>query len=79
MVDGANAVSSLVIRSPMPWNIVVPPERTTFAYKSLRISTSPQKDMHEHTMNQLIQLLELAFGTSVLLLDLLNLIACPNE
>merc|ERR1719172_322435 len=40
IVDGARAVSSLVIRSPMPWNIVVPPERTTFAYKSLRMSTS---------------------------------------
>merc|ERR1719258_331909 len=40
IVDGARAVSSLVIRSPTPWNIVVPPERTTFAYRSLRISTS---------------------------------------
>merc|ERR1712244_66642 len=40
MVDGARAVSSFVMRSPMPANIVVPPERTTLAYKSLRISTS---------------------------------------
>merc|ERR1719458_845528 len=40
MVEGAKAVNSLVMRSPMPANIVVPPERTTFAYKSLRISTS---------------------------------------
>merc|ERR1719498_2104766 len=40
IVDGANAVSSFVIRSPMPGNIVVPPDRTTFAYKSLRMSTS---------------------------------------
>merc|ERR1712187_854540 len=40
IVDGARAVSSFVMRSPMPANIVVPPERTTFAYKSLRISTS---------------------------------------
>merc|ERR1711904_676480 len=40
MVDGASAVSSFVMRSPMPWNMVVPPERTTFAYRSLRISTS---------------------------------------
>merc|ERR1719155_297744 len=40
IVDGARAVSSLVIRSPMPANIVVPPERTTFAYRSFRISTS---------------------------------------
>merc|ERR1712159_816843 len=29
MVEGANAVSSLVIRSPMPANMVVPPESTT--------------------------------------------------
>merc|ERR1712050_590623 len=29
IVEGARAVSSFVIRSPMPWNIVVPPERTT--------------------------------------------------
>merc|ERR1712060_211772 len=40
MVEGARAVSSFVIRSPMPANIVVPPESTTFAYKSLRMSTS---------------------------------------
>merc|ERR1711975_150056 len=41
IVDGASAVSSFVIRSPMPGNIVVPPDKTTFAYKSLRMSTSP--------------------------------------
>merc|ERR1711970_117150 len=40
IVEGARAVSSLVMRSPMPENMVVPPERTTFEYKSLRISTS---------------------------------------
>jgi len=40
MVDGANAVNSFVILSAIPGNIVVPPERTMFAYKSLRISTS---------------------------------------
>merc|ERR1711988_1202143 len=40
IVDGASAVSSFVIRSPIPGNMVVPPDRTTFAYKSLRISTS---------------------------------------
>merc|ERR1712024_92142 len=40
IVDGASAVSSLVMRSPMPANMVVPPDNTTFAYKSLRISTS---------------------------------------
>merc|ERR1712216_1011926 len=38
--EGARAVSSFVIRSPIPANIVVPPDRTTFAYKSLRMSTS---------------------------------------
>src|SRR3989338_4947811 len=40
IVDGAKAVSSFCIRSAMPGNMVVPPERTTFPYKSLRISTS---------------------------------------
>merc|ERR1711877_6965 len=40
IVEGASAVSSFVMRSPMPANIVVPPESTTFEYKSLRMSTS---------------------------------------
>merc|ERR1712031_42939 len=40
IVDGARAVSSFVMRSPMPPNMVVPPESTTFPYKSLRMSTS---------------------------------------
>merc|ERR1712178_447530 len=40
MVDGARAVNSLVMRSPIPVNIVVPPDSTTFAYKSFRMSTS---------------------------------------
>merc|ERR1719263_2194013 len=40
MVEGASAVSSFVVRSPMPGNIVVPPDSTTFAYRSLRMSTS---------------------------------------
>merc|ERR1719159_1655076 len=40
MVDGARAVSSFVIRSPIPVNIVVPPDSTTLAYRSFRISTS---------------------------------------
>merc|ERR1719182_783496 len=31
MVDGARAVSSFVMRSPMPANIVVPPDITTLA------------------------------------------------
>merc|ERR1712025_1180440 len=40
IVEGASAVNSFVIRSPMPLNMVVPPERTTLEYKSLRMSTS---------------------------------------
>ena len=40
IVDGARAVSSLVILSAMPGNIVVPPDITMLAYKSLRISMS---------------------------------------
>merc|ERR1712132_21398 len=40
IVEGANAVSSFVILSPMPANMVVPPLKTTLAYKSLRMSTS---------------------------------------
>merc|ERR1712217_197605 len=40
IVEGARAVSYFVMRSPIPANIVVPPERTTFEYKSLRMSTS---------------------------------------
>merc|ERR1711912_149204 len=40
IVDGAKAVNSLVMRSPMPANIVVPPDKTTLLYKSLRMSTS---------------------------------------
>ena len=31
IVDGASAVSSLVMRSPMPGYMVVPPESTMFA------------------------------------------------
>jgi hypothetical protein len=37
---GARAVISLDMRSAMPEYMVVPPERTTFAYRSLRMSTS---------------------------------------
>merc|ERR1719164_453586 len=40
MVEGARALSSLVMRSPMPGYMVVPPERTMLAYRSLRMSTS---------------------------------------
>merc|ERR1719215_203179 len=31
MVEGAKAVNSLVMRSPIPANIVVPPDNTTLA------------------------------------------------
>merc|ERR1711988_247490 len=37
---GASAVISFDMRSAMPLYIVVPPESTTFAYRSLRMSTS---------------------------------------
>merc|ERR1719326_729061 len=40
IVERSKAVSSFVMRSPMPLNIVVPPDNTTFAYKSLRMSKS---------------------------------------
>merc|ERR1719379_1073284 len=40
IVEGARAVSSFVMRSPIPVNIVVPPDNTTLLYKSLRMSTS---------------------------------------
>merc|ERR1712222_293257 len=40
IVEGANDVSSFVMRSPMPGNMVVPPESTTFEYRSFRMSTS---------------------------------------
>ena len=37
---GASAVSSLERRSAMPAYMVVPPDMTTLAYRSLRMSTS---------------------------------------
>ena len=37
---GASAVSSLERRSAMPAYMVVPPDMTTLAYRSLRTSTS---------------------------------------
>merc|ERR1719401_410013 len=40
IVEGASAVNSFVMRSPMPGNMVVPPDSTTLAYRSLRMSTS---------------------------------------
>merc|ERR1719427_1090831 len=40
MVGGAKAVISFCIRSAIPGNIVVPPDKTVLAYKSLRMSTS---------------------------------------
>merc|ERR1719453_527769 len=40
IVDGARAVISFCIRSAIPGYMVVPPDSTVLAYKSLRISTS---------------------------------------
>merc|ERR1719262_1498176 len=40
IVDGARAVISFCIRSAIPGYIVVPPDKTVFAYKSFLISTS---------------------------------------
>merc|ERR1712001_23653 len=40
MVDGAKAVISFCIRSAIPGYMVVPPDMTVLAYKSLRMSTS---------------------------------------
>ncbi|CAK0901575.1 unnamed protein product [Prorocentrum cordatum] len=40
ILEGASAVSSLVKRSPMPGNIVVPPGSAALAYRSLRLSKS---------------------------------------
>merc|ERR1712183_916288 len=40
MVDGASAVISFCILSAIPGYIVVPPDMTVLAYKSLRMSTS---------------------------------------
>ena len=40
IVEGARAVSSLVILSAMPGYMVVPPDMTMLAYKSLLISMS---------------------------------------
>jgi len=40
IVLGARAVISFCILSAIPGYMVVPPERTVLAYKSLRISTS---------------------------------------
>ena len=40
IVDGANAVSSFVMCSKNPWNMVVTPDDTTLACNSLRMHTS---------------------------------------
>merc|ERR1719461_2649388 len=40
MVDGARAVISFCIRSAIPGYMVVPPDMTVLAYRSLRMSTS---------------------------------------
>ena len=41
--DGESAVSSFCIRSAIPGNMVVPPDRTTLPYRSRRISRSHLK------------------------------------
>ena len=38
--DGANAINFFNMRSPNPWNMVVPPDNTTLAYKALQMSTT---------------------------------------
>lgn len=43
MLAGDSEVSSFCIRSEIPGNIVVPPERTTLPYRSRRISRSHLK------------------------------------
>merc|ERR1719228_2976481 len=40
MVDGARAVISFCMRSAIPGYMVVPPDMTVLAYRSLRMSTS---------------------------------------
>ena len=40
MVDGARRPDLLLHAVAMPWYMVVPPERTMLAYRSLRMSTS---------------------------------------
>ena len=40
IVGGAKAVISFCIRSAMPGYMVLPPESTVLAYRSLRMSTS---------------------------------------
>ena len=40
IVGGASEVSSFCILSSIPGYMVVPPDMTVFAYKSLRMSTS---------------------------------------
>ena len=37
LVDGASAFSSFVMRSTIPWKIVVPLDNTTLSYRSLRM------------------------------------------
>ena len=40
IVGGASATISFCIRSAIPGYMVVPPDKTTLAYRSLRMSTS---------------------------------------
>ena len=40
IVNGTKAVNSFIMRSTIPWNMVVPPDDTTLACNSLRMHTS---------------------------------------
>ena len=40
IADGVDAVSSFVVRSKTSWNVFVPLDNTTLAYKFLRMFTS---------------------------------------
>ena len=40
IVNGVNAAGSFVMRSPVPWNMAVPPDGINLAYNSLRMSAS---------------------------------------
>ena len=45
VVNRANAVSSIVVRPPVTWNMAVPPDDTTLAYAS----QCHTLDMHAYT------------------------------
>ena len=47
MAGSANTVNAFVMETPISWNVGVPPDNTTLAYKSLRMSTSHFHDALE--------------------------------